>query len=53
MMTTSLDREQLLGLLKVMLLIRRCEEQLARAHQKGLVHTGFFFNVGPRFQGGS
>jgi len=46
MMTTSLDREQLLGLLKVMLLIRRCEEQLARAHQKGLVHGACHTYVG-------
>jgi 2-oxoisovalerate dehydrogenase E1 component len=46
MMMTSLDREQLLGLLKVMLLIRRCEEQLARAHQKGLVHGACHTYVG-------
>ena len=46
MMTTSLDREQLLGLLKVMLLVRRCEEQLARAHQKGLVHGACHTYVG-------
>ena len=46
MMTTSLEREQLLGLLKVMLLIRRCEEQLARAHQKGLVHGACHTYVG-------
>ncbi len=46
MMTTSLDREQLLVLLKLMLLIRRCEEQLARAHQKGLVHGACHTYVG-------
>jgi 2-oxoisovalerate dehydrogenase E1 component len=46
MMTTSLDKEQLLGLLKVMLLIRRCEEQLARAHQKGLVQGACHTYVG-------
>ncbi len=45
-MTTALDREQLLGLLNVMLLIRRCEEQLARAHQKGLVHGACHTYVG-------
>ncbi len=38
MMTTSLDRTELLKLFQVMGLIRRCEEQLARSHQNGLVH---------------
>src|SRR5271157_2162162 len=46
MMTTSLDREQLLDLFRVMVLIRRCEEQLARAHQKGLVHGACHTYVG-------
>jgi 2-oxoisovalerate dehydrogenase E1 component len=46
MMTTSLDKQQLLSLFRVMLLIRRCEEQLARAHQKGLVHGACHSYVG-------
>ncbi len=33
----SLDKRQLLGLYRTMLLIRRCEEALARAHQGGLI----------------
>ncbi len=46
MMTTSLDRTQLLELFRVMVLIRRCEEQLARLHQKGLVHGACHTYVG-------
>ena len=46
MMTTSLDRKQLLGLFRVMLLIRRCEEQLARSHQQGLIHGACHTYVG-------
>lgn len=34
---TALDRERLLGLYREMLLIRRCEEQLARAYQSGAI----------------
>jgi 2-oxoisovalerate dehydrogenase E1 component len=36
--TTQLDRATLLGLYRQMLVIRRCEEQLAKAHQAGLIH---------------
>src|SRR5215218_9990547 len=41
-----LDREVLLGLYRTMVLIRRCEEQLARAHQQGLVHGACHTYVG-------
>jgi 2-oxoisovalerate dehydrogenase E1 component len=41
-----LAREQLLGLYRQMLLIRQCEEQLARAHQRGLVHGACHTYVG-------
>src|SRR5450755_3820662 len=34
----SLDKDQLLSLFRTMTLIRRCEEQLARSHQRGLIH---------------
>ncbi len=42
----QLGREQLLALYRQMLLIRRCEEQLARAHQRGLVHGACHTYVG-------
>lgn len=41
-----LSQEQLLALYRQMLLIRRCEEQLARAHQRGLVHGACHTYVG-------
>jgi 2-oxoisovalerate dehydrogenase E1 component len=44
--TTQLDKEQLLTLYHHMLLIRRCEEQLARAHQRGLIHGACHTYVG-------
>src|SRR5215471_11366718 len=40
------SQEQLLALYRQMLLIRRCEEQLARAHQRGLVHGACHTYVG-------
>ena len=46
MMTTSLERTQLLDLYRVMVLIRQCEEQLARSHQRGLVHGACHTYVG-------
>lgn len=46
MMTTGLEKAQLLDLYRGMLRIRRCEEQLARAHQKGLVHGACHTYVG-------
>jgi 2-oxoisovalerate dehydrogenase E1 component len=42
----SLPADQLLGLYRDMLLIRRCEEQLARSHQRGLVHGACHTCVG-------
>ncbi|MFO0953784.1 MAG: thiamine pyrophosphate-dependent enzyme [Isosphaeraceae bacterium] len=39
-------RETLLGLYRVMGRIRRCEEHLARAHQRGLVHGACHTYVG-------
>jgi 2-oxoisovalerate dehydrogenase E1 component len=46
MMTTSLETTQYLDLFRTMVLIRRCEEQLARAHQKGLIHGACHTYVG-------
>jgi 2-oxoisovalerate dehydrogenase E1 component len=37
MATTSLSKDSLLSLYGKMVLIRRCEEQLAKSHQRGLV----------------
>src|SRR5438132_13720762 len=42
----QLDRGQLLELYRTMLLIRLAEEQLARAHQRGLVHGACHTYVG-------
>jgi 2-oxoisovalerate dehydrogenase E1 component len=42
----DLTREQLLALYRSMLLIRRCEEQLARSHQRGLIHGACHTYVG-------
>src|SRR3954468_8572812 len=41
-----LDKQQLLHLYRQMLLIRRCEEQLAKAHQRGLIHGACHTYVG-------
>ena len=38
--------DELLGLYRQMLLIRRCEEQLARSHQRGLIHGACHTYVG-------
>jgi 2-oxoisovalerate dehydrogenase E1 component len=38
--------DELLRLYRTMVLIRRCEEQLARAHQRGLVHGACHTSVG-------
>jgi 2-oxoisovalerate dehydrogenase E1 component len=43
---TARGKEQLLTLYHQMLLIRRCEEQLARAHQRGLIHGACHTYVG-------
>ena len=42
----QLDQETLLGFYRTMFLIRRCEEQLARHHQQGLVHGACHTYVG-------
>src|ERR1700722_19613387 len=44
--STHLSNDQLLSLYRSMVLIRRCEEQLARSHQKGLVHGACHTYVG-------
>src|SRR6516165_9375123 len=44
--TKQLSKEQLHSLYRVMVLIRRTEEQLARAHQQGLVHGACHTYVG-------
>src|SRR5947209_6439820 len=41
-----LSKNQILGLYRRMLLIRRCEEQLARSHQRGLIHGACHTYVG-------
>jgi 2-oxoisovalerate dehydrogenase E1 component len=43
---TGLDRERLLQLYRQMQLIRQCEEQLARSHQRGLIHGACHTYVG-------
>src|SRR5690349_4492570 len=40
------DKARLLGLYRTMQLIRRCEEQLARSHQRGLIHGACHTYVG-------
>src|SRR5712692_5359491 len=42
----GLDKAQLLSCYRKMLLIRRCEEQLARAHQRGLIHGACHTYIG-------
>ena len=42
----SLDRASLLDLYRTMQVIRQCEEQLARSHQRGLVHGACHTYVG-------
>jgi 2-oxoisovalerate dehydrogenase E1 component len=43
---TDLDRTTLLALYRGMQLIRQCEEQLARSHQRGLIHGACHTYVG-------
>lgn len=43
---TEPTREQLLSLYRGMAVIRRCEEQLAKAHQRGLIHGACHTYVG-------
>src|SRR5450631_2194372 len=42
----ALKKSQLLSLFQQMVLIRRCEEQLARSHQRGLIHGACHTYVG-------
>jgi 2-oxoisovalerate dehydrogenase E1 component len=42
----GLDKSQLLSFYRQMVLIRRCEEQLARSHQRGLIHGACHTYVG-------
>src|SRR5271168_1470865 len=42
----SLDKDQLLSLFRQMVLIRRCEERLARSHQRGLIHGACHTYIG-------
>src|SRR5665213_2043224 len=44
--STHLSNDQLLSLYREMVLIRQCEEQLARSHQRGLVHGACHTYVG-------
>src|SRR6195952_5918969 len=46
MTTPPLNKEQLLGLYRRMLLIRLCEERLAKSHQRGLIHGACHTYVG-------
>ncbi len=41
-----MEKESLLRLFRAMLLIRRCEEQLAKSHQRGLIHGACHTYVG-------
>jgi 2-oxoisovalerate dehydrogenase E1 component len=42
----SIDRDSALALYRKMLVIRRCEEHLAKAHQRGLIHGACHTYVG-------
>jgi 2-oxoisovalerate dehydrogenase E1 component len=42
----GLNKEQLLALYRQMFLIRRCEEQLAKSHQRGLIHGACHTYIG-------
>jgi 2-oxoisovalerate dehydrogenase E1 component len=44
--STHLSQDELLSLYRSMVLIRRCEEQLARSHQRGLIHGACHTYVG-------
>src|ERR1700686_5826119 len=41
-----ISKDRLLRLCRTMLLIRRCEEQLAKSHQRGLIHGACHTYVG-------
>lgn len=44
--STSIDREVMVGLYRQMTLVRKCELQLAKSHQQGLVHGACHTCVG-------
>jgi 2-oxoisovalerate dehydrogenase E1 component len=44
--SASIDKQTLLELYRGMVLIRRCEEQLAKSHQRGLIHGACHTYVG-------
>ncbi len=46
MASTPIGKDRLLSLYRNMLLIRRCEEQLAKSHQRGLIHGACHTYVG-------
>jgi 2-oxoisovalerate dehydrogenase E1 component len=46
MAANSISKERLLSLYRAMFLIRRCEEQLAKSHQRGLIHGACHTYVG-------
>src|SRR5437764_2249053 len=46
MASNPIGKDRLLTLLRKMLLIRRCEEQLARSHQRGLIHGACHTYIG-------
>src|SRR3989449_6570691 len=46
MASISISKDRLLSLYRTMLLIRRCEEQLAKSHQRGLIHGACHTYVG-------
>lgn len=46
MASPPLGRERLLSLYRLMLLIRRCEEQLAKSHVRGLIHGACHTYIG-------
>ncbi len=43
---SDLNEDQVISLFRTMVLIRRCEEQLARSHQRGLIHGACHTYVG-------
>src|SRR5271154_5028775 len=44
--STGLSQDDLLSLYRAMVQIRRCEEQLARSHQRGLIHGACHTYIG-------
>lgn len=46
MASIPIDKDRLVSLYRTMLLIRRCEEQLAKSHQRGLIHGACHTYIG-------